>query len=120
MKNAPIMALMLGLLIAMMPSALAFLPLEKLPAYGQPKKESVVKGGKPQYWTARADVQYRPSYYGTKYGGSSLRKGIQYQRSAPGYRASVQKGLKAEQGESAVKSVESMSGKPGESTSKQS
>lgn len=117
MKNATMVALVLGLLIAMMPAAMAFHAVNKLPAYGEPKKENAVKGGVPQYWTARADIQYRASHYGTKYGGPSLRKSIKFERQPVGYRAAYQKGLKMQQGASAVKTVDVVSGMPGESDS---
>ena len=115
MKNTTIVALVLGLLIAIMPTVLAFQPLEKVPPYGQAKKTSVLSGGKGQYWTARADVEYRPSHYGTKYGGEGMRKAIKFERSPPGYRASVQKGLKSQQGKSAVATMKTVSGMPGAS-----
>lgn len=120
MKNATMVALVLGLLIAMMPAAMAFHAVNKLPAFGEPKKDKVVKGGMSQYWTARADVQYRASHYGTKYGGPSLRKSIKFERQPVGYRQAYQKGLKMQQGASAVKTVDEVSGMPGAPTSETS
>jgi len=111
MKQPTLMAIVLGLLIAMLPAALAFQPVNKLPAYGQAKTDTVIKGGKEQYQNSRADVVIKQSFYGTKWGGANLRKAIN--RTPGGYSAKLQSSLGRQGGAPSVATLQSVSGQVG-------
>lgn len=108
MKTTTIVAVTLGLLIAMLPAVVAFQPVNKLPAYGKANPTNVITGGKYQYWNTRAEIEYRN---GVKYDQDSLR--IRIARGPGSYRRDLQTRYGRELQPTNFQVVQKMGGQPG-------
>ncbi|MEK6959585.1 MAG: hypothetical protein AABX47_00290 [Nanoarchaeota archaeon] len=118
MKTTTILALALGLLIAMIPAAVAFQPLQWQPTWGQPLKGKFISAkAQVQFPQMHSDYQIGYTRYGTKWGGDSLRKRISVNRWPGSYMANTQLSLARQQGGKIQQTVKTVEGQPGSTTS---
>lgn len=115
MRTTTIAALALGLLIAIAPAALAFQPVRWQPPWGHAKKLGTVSDTKAvQYKYMNDDYQILDTKYGTRFGGDSLRRRIQFSARYPGsFQGALQRRLAKQQGPAIFQSVDLIEGQPG-------
>jgi len=120
MKTTTILALALGLMIAMIPAAMAanMGTVQWQPAWGQPLKgKFITQKAQTQFPQMHGNYQIGFTKYGSKWGGDSLRKRISVNRWPGSYMANTQLSIARQQGGKIQQTVKTVEGQPGATAS---